>query len=162
MKLLSPNPSAAKQSGLTFVDVIMATAVISIMSLGVVGSLTYGFFVMQMARENQRATQVMLEKVETLRLYNWDQVNSNGFIPTSFTDVYDPQAPSGRQGVSYTGTLTVAPFTNATSGSVSAPPTYSTNMRQVTLTVNWNTRNIRRSRSLSTYIARDGMQNYVY
>jgi hypothetical protein len=104
----------------------------------------------------------MLEKVETLRLYNWDQVNSNGFIPTNFTDVYDPQASSGRQGVTYTGTLTIADFTNATSGSVSTPPSYSTNMRQVTLTVNWNTRNINRSRSLTTYIARDGMQNYVY
>jgi type II secretory pathway pseudopilin PulG len=162
MKLLPLQPRTAQQSGLTFVDVIMATAVISIMSLGVVGSLTYGFFVMQMARENQRATQVMLEKVETLRLYNWDQVNSNGFIPTNFTDVYDPQASSGRQGVTYTGTLTIADFTNATSGSISAPPSYSTNMRQVTLTVNWNTRNINRSRSLTTYIARDGMQNYVY
>jgi len=162
MKLLSPNPRAAHQSGITFVDVLMATAIITVMSLGVVGSLTYGFFVMQMARENQRATQVMLEKVETLRLYNWEQVNSNGFIPSTFTDVYDPQAPQGRQGVTYTGSLTIGDFTNATSAGVSTPPTYSTNMRQVTLTVNWYTRNINRSRSLTTYIARDGMQNYVY
>src|SRR5205807_7889941 len=67
MKLSSINPAAATQRGITFVDVLMATAVITTMSLGVIGSLTYGFFVMQMARENQRATQVMLEKVETLR-----------------------------------------------------------------------------------------------
>lgn len=162
MKLSSATPAAARESGITFVDVLMATAIITMMALGVIGSLTYGFFVMQMARENQRATQVMLEKVETLRLYNWDQVNSNGFIPTSFTDVYDPQAPSGRQGVTFTGTLSIGSFTNATSGSVTSPPSYSTNMRQVTLTVNWNTRNISRTRSLTTYIARDGMQNYVY
>jgi len=35
-------------------------------------------------------------------------------------------------------------------------------MRQVTLTVNWKTRNINRTRSLVTYLSRDGMQNYVY
>jgi len=82
MKFISSHPRALKdQSGITFVDVLMATAIITVMSLGVIGSLTYGFYVMQMARENQRATQVMLEKVETLRLYNWEQVNSNGFIP---------------------------------------------------------------------------------
>ena len=163
MKFISSHPRALKdQSGITFVDVLMATAIITVMSLGVIGSLTYGFYVMQMARENQRATQVMLEKVETLRLYNWEQVNSNGFIPTNFADVYDPQAPSGWQGVTYSGTLAVTPFTNATSSSVSTPPTYSTNMRQVTLTVNWKTRNINRTRSLVTYLSRDGMQNYVY
>lgn len=164
MKLSSSSayPSSADQSGLTFIDVLMATAIITVMSLGVIGSLTYGFFVMQMARENQRATQVMLEKVETLRLYNWDEVNSNGFVPTNFIDVYDPQAPSGRQGVVYTGTMTISAFTNATSISLSNPPSYSTNLRQVNLTVTWNTRSINRIRSLTTYIARDGMQNYVY
>ena len=160
MKLHSS--STSQQSGVTLVDVIVATAIISITSLGVVGSLSYGFFVMQMARENQRATQILLEKVETLRLYSWDQVNSNGFIPTSFSDVYDPQAVSSQQGVTYSGTLTIDAFTNATSGSVSTPPTYSTNMRQVTVTLNWYTRSVSRSRSLVTYISRDGLQNYVY
>lgn len=147
-------PSSFKESGLTLVDVIMSTAIISVMTIGLVGSLTYGFFVMQMARENQRATQILLEKVETIRLYSWDQVNSNGFIPATFLDVYDPQAPSGQQGVVYDGRVTIGQFTNGVS--------YATNMRLVTVTLNWNTRNIHRSRSVNTYIARDGVQNYVY
>jgi type II secretory pathway pseudopilin PulG len=162
MKFSPLNPRSRTQRGITLVDVVMSTAIISMMSLGVVASLTYGFFVMQMARENQRATQIMLEKVETLRLYNWDQVNSNGFIPSDFIDVYDPQAPSGQQGVRYSGTLNIGAFTNATSGSISTPPTYATNMRQVTITLNWQTRSINRTRRLVTYIARDGLQNYVY
>ena len=143
------------EKALTFVDVIMATAVIAVMCLGVVGSLTYGFFVMQMARENQRATQILLEKVETIRLYRWDQiVYSNGFVPTSFTEVYDPQAISNQQGVVFNGTVTIANFTNNVS--------YSTNMRQVIIGLTWRTRGIPRTRSLTTYIARDGIQNYVY
>ena len=144
------------ERGVTFVDVLMATAIIAVMCLGLVGSLTYGFFVMQMARENQRATQIMLEKVETIRLYRWDQVvYSNGFVPPTFTEVYDPQAPTNQQGVIYFGAVEIGNFTN---NGVS----YATNRRQVTVSLNWRTRGIPRARSLVTYIAQDGIQNYVY
>src|ERR1043166_2121236 len=78
-----------KQAAGTLVDVLMAIAVIGVMATGLVGSLTYGFFTMGITRENQRATQILLETVETIRLYNWSQVNSNGFIPSTFTGVYD-------------------------------------------------------------------------
>src|SRR6266567_5996930 len=93
------------QEGTTLVDVIMAVGIIAIMCLGLVGSLSYGFYTMGTTRENQRATQIMLETVETIRLYNWSQVNSNGFIPQTFTGVYDPQSATGSQGITYYGTI---------------------------------------------------------
>ena len=103
------------------------------MASGVFGSFRYGFFTLQLLRENQRATQILLEKVETLRLYRWDQVNStNGFIPATFTEVYDPQGATGAQGVTYNGTLAIANCAVGTS--------YATNMRQLTVTLNWTTR----------------------
>jgi len=58
---------------------MIGTVVAAILS----GIMT-GTFTMRMARENLRATQIMLEKVETIRLYSWNQVTSNGFIPTDF------------------------------------------------------------------------------
>jgi type II secretory pathway pseudopilin PulG len=143
------------ESGVTLVDVVMAVALLGIMAAGVLGSFRYGLFVMQLVRENQRATQIMLEKVETVRLYSWGQVNSNGFIPSSFTDDYDPQAPTSNRGVTYYGTVvgpTNVPFSC----------TYSTNMRQITVSLRWTTRNIPHTRSVTTYIAKDGIQNYVY
>ncbi len=95
---------------MTLVDVVMAAAMLGIMASGIFGSFRYGFFTLQLLRENQRATQVILEKVETIRLYSWDQVvNTPGFIPTTFTDVYDPQGASGSQGATYSGTVSVAP-----------------------------------------------------
>ena len=142
------------QAGLTLVDVILAVGIIAIMSGAMVGSITYGFYVMQMARENQRATQIMLERVEAIRLYNWSQVTDPNFIPSTFTDVYDPQGSSNSQGAVYSGTLTKASVPFSTS--------YSSNMRQITLGLTWKTRKITRTRSLTTYIARDGVQNYVY
>jgi type II secretory pathway pseudopilin PulG len=141
---------------MTLVDVIMSIAVLGVMAGGILGSFRYGFFTLQLLRENQRATQILLEKVETLRLYSWDQVNTPGFIPSNLpTEYYDPQAPVGSQGAVYQGTITApssVPFTTS----------YSANLRQLTLTLTWTTRNIQHNRSLITYIAKDGIQNYVY
>ena len=142
------------KEGTTLVDVIMSVAITGIMSCGVLGSLTYGFFVMQLARENQRATQIMLERTEAIRLYNWTQVTNATFIPTTFSDVYDPQAATNAQGVVYSGTLVKSSVPFSTS--------YSSNMVQITLTLTWNTKTIAHTRSLTTYIARDGIQNYVF
>jgi type II secretory pathway pseudopilin PulG len=144
------------EQGITLVDVIMSIALLGVMASGILGSFRYGFFTLQLLRENQRATQILLEKVETLRLYSWDQVNTPGFIPSNLpTEYYDPQAPVGSQGAAYNGTLT-------TPSGVPFSTSYSTNMRQLTLTLNWTTRNISHTRSLTTYIAKDGIQNYVY
>ena len=143
------------EKGVTLVDVIMAVALLGVMAGGVFGSFRYGFFTLQLVRENQRATQILLEKVETLRLYSWDQVNRANFIPATLTtEYYDPTAPEGARGASYNGTVTVANCTNGTS--------YSANLREVTVTLNWTTRDVPHTRRLTTYIAKDGIQNYVY
>jgi type II secretory pathway pseudopilin PulG len=140
---------------MTLVDVVLAVAVLGIMASGIFGSFQYGFFTLQLVRENQRATQIILEKVETIRLYSWDQVTStNGFIPATFPDVYDPQAPAGAQGTSYNGTVTIAPCPLSSS--------YAADLRQLTVTLSWTTRDIPHTRSVTTYIAKDGIQNYVF
>jgi type II secretory pathway pseudopilin PulG len=142
------------QAATTLVDVILAVGIIAIMAGGMIGSITYGFYVMQMARENQRATQIILERIEAIRLYNWSQVKDPNFIPATFTDVYDPQAAPGAQGVVYSGTVTKS--------SVNFTNSYSQYMVQLKLDLTWKTRNVTRYRTLTTYIARDGIQNYVY
>ena len=146
---------ANPQRGTTIVEIVISTCILSIMAAGIIGCFTYGFYVMELARENQRATQIILEKFETVRLYNWDQVRTPGFIPASFDDVYDPQAGTGAGGVAYHGTVTVTnvPFTAS----------YSTNMRQLVISLSWtSSKNLTRTRSMSTLVARDGVQNYVY
>jgi hypothetical protein len=39
---------------------------------------------------------------------------------------------------------------------------YSDEMKQVTITLNWTTGRINRSRSFTTFVARNGLQNYIY
>jgi type II secretory pathway pseudopilin PulG len=143
------------QSASTLVEVIIATSILSIMGGGIMGSINYGMFVMRLARENARATQIMLEKVESIRLYDWSQVTTPNFVPSAFTDAYDPQGAAGQQGAVYNGTISVDACPLGTS--------YSGNMRQFTVTLQWTTAGrINHNRSLVTYVAKDGMQNYVY
>lgn len=129
---------------------LVGTAVAALLS-----GLAVGYFSMHMAREDLRATQIMLEKMETIRLYSWQQVTSNGFIPTQFTAEYDPLAPAGQRGVTYYGTLTIT--TNPPVGS-----SYGRDMALVTVQLRWKTGALDRTRQFSTYISRYGLQDYIY
>jgi type II secretory pathway pseudopilin PulG len=139
---------------MTLVEVVMATGILAIVAGAIIGTFNCGFFVMQSIRENQRATQILMEKVETIRLYSWTQVNTTGFIPTAFYDDYDPQATQSSRGVRYYGYIRVqdAPFTT----------TYSTNMKQVNIALLWSSKGNTHIRNASTLVAKDGVQNYVY
>ena len=146
------------QRASTIVEVVVATVIIAIAGAGVITSVNYGLFIMQLARENARASQIMLERLESVRLYNWTEVTNAGYVPSTFTDVYDPQAPTNSQGATYSGTLTVA---NPVFGTTT--PSYSNVMRQFTVTLQWTTMGkVPHTRSLTTYVAKDGLQNYVY
>ena len=152
------HPLRKSEFAFTLVEVIVATVIIAIAGVGIIGSINYGMFITQLARENARATQIMVEKLESIRLYNWDEVTNSGFVPATFVDVYDPQSPTNFQGAIYNGTMTVS---NAAFSATS--PSYAGNMRQFTVTLSWTTNGrIPHNRSLSTYVSKDGLQNYVY
>lgn len=142
---------------MTLMEVVMATGIIAITGAGVISSINYGLCIMRIARENQRATQVMLEKLEAIRLYNWTQVTNTGFVPSTFTASYDPTS-STALGTTYYGTMsvTVPAFIGTT-------PNYSANLRQFNVSLAWtNANGLSHVRSLSTYVAQNGVQNYVY
>ncbi len=149
-----PKSRLASIKAFTLSEVVISILIINIGAAGLMGCFKYAYFVTGLARENQRATQVMLERTEAIRLCSWDQVRSNGFIPTSFTDYFDPSAPSGSRGIVYNGTVAITAFPFNTS--------YKDNMRQLTLTLQWKSGAIDRSRTNVTYIAKDGIQNYVF
>lgn len=143
------------QAGLTLVELVVATAILLTTVAGVMGCVSYAFFVTQIVRENQRATQIVLEKAEILRLYTWDQVNTPGFIPATFTDVYNPQSTDS-QGTTYNGTLTIMPYPGGAAD-------YTTNVKQLVITLQWTTGDrVPHTRTLATLIAKDGIQNYAF
>jgi hypothetical protein len=157
IKNLVRNPSRRQirsLGGFSLAEVTVGMGVIGTSVVALFSGFTSGFFTMQMARENLRATQIMLEKTETLRLYSWDQINTPGFVPTTFLSPYDPNSTNGNTGIMYQGTFTISPVTLATA--------YSDDMKLVTVGLTWKTGSLPRTRTFTTYIARNGLQNYIY
>ncbi|HYV32523.1 MAG TPA: hypothetical protein VEO53_15635 [Candidatus Binatia bacterium] len=150
----SPRQLGRRSAAFSLVEVTVGMGVIGTAVVALFSGFTSGFFTMQMARENLRATQIMLEKTETLRLYSWDQVNTPGFVPLTFTAPYDPNATNGVANIIYSGAMAISPAPISTS--------YSNDMKMVTVSLNWKTGSLNRSRSYTTYIARNGLQNYIY
>src|SRR5262245_32304976 len=126
------------QAAFSLTEVTVGLGVIGTCIAALFSGFTTGFFTMRMARENLRATQILLQKTETLRLYSWDQITDTNFIPATFAERYDPNAAVDK-GVVYNGTLSID---NCPIGS-----SYSNDLKMVTVTLNWQTGTINRSRT---------------
>ena len=157
---LTSSPCRAnRQSAFTLVELLVGVSILTLLLVSVFGTMTMGLSITQMSRENLRATEIMLDKMEGVRLYSWTQVNDSTFLQSSFTNWFFETNNIGTStatgnGIQYTGTVSVdvSPFTNS----------YSPNIRSVTVTVNWVSSGIARSRSMATLVSQPGMQNYVF
>jgi type II secretory pathway pseudopilin PulG len=136
----------------SLIETLVAIAVFSTVVVSVLAGTSSGMFVVRLARENARATQILLEKVETIRLYNWDQIEAPGFIPDTFTAPYETHSPGNE--LIYQGSFTISP--------VAMNASYSNDLKRITVQVTWNTGTVQRQRSISTYFSKYGLQDYVY
>jgi hypothetical protein len=131
--------------------VTVGIAVNSIVILALCRAIAHGFKLMRFAEEDARATQILLQKTETIRLCSWDQIGVSGFIPSTFTVPYDPQQPSS--GNAYTGTVSLA---NAPLGTP-----YAQDVKQLDIHLNWTTASVAHHRQVTTFIARHGLQTDI-
>ena len=162
-----------RNEAFSLIEVLVCTALVSIAFVSLYTGIASSYGVVSISRENLRGNQILLEKMETIRLYSWDQINSNGFIPPTFTAEFFPRtitnligtnvdgspkystfSDTGGGGVSYYGTVTV------TNAEVSSQ--YATNMRLVIVTLTWTNKGIERVRELQTLISANGLQNYIF
>jgi prepilin-type N-terminal cleavage/methylation domain-containing protein len=148
--------SSLRFSAFTLVEVMVGIAVMAVMLVALYGGFVFAFAEVRLARENVRATQVLQEKMEVVRLYNWDQINQPGFIPTSFSEAYYVGNPTNTPvgNFSYSGSVLVtnAPITE----------TYSGDLRMVQIQVSWKSGNVMRKRRMTTFVSQYGLQKYVY
>lgn len=140
------------RKGFTLAETVVAMLIIAIVVASFYSGITSGFFAMRMARENLRATQVLVEKMEVLRLLTWEQVLA-GALPATFSVPYSPDNPAEK--TFYTGTFLVEPINPATRN-------YHPDMRKVTVTLTWTSGRVSRRRQVSTYVSRFGIENYVF
>lgn len=132
-------------------ETVVALFVVGVVIVALYTAITSGFFSIRLARENLRATQIMVEKMEVIRLLTWDQLQA-GIIPTTFIEPYNAGNPNDP--LKYEGAIAVETVTPATRN-------YHNDLRKLTVKLIWSSNGVRRERELSTYIGRYGIQNYV-
>jgi hypothetical protein len=133
------------------VEVLIAVAIMGMLFAAMYAGVKTNIALVQSCREEETATQILTEKFETIRLYNWDQINSNGFIPTTFTLPIDPS--STNSAAYYTGTVRIAPAPYS--------ETYASKLKLVTVSVNWVSNRRLHTRSMTSLIHQYGLQTYV-
>jgi hypothetical protein len=123
---------------------ILGFAVVSLYS-----AYSFGFSLIRLSRETVRADQILVQTIEALRVYPWSQTAPGaGVIPPSFPASYAPGTSA--PGAAYTGTISI------TDSPVSE--SYSNTLRQVTVTLNWVSGGTPHSRSMTTFISKNGIQ----
>lgn len=139
-------------AGVSLLEALVAMAIFGVTFFSLYAGISQGFSIIGNARENLRATQIMVEKMETIRLYSWSQINTANFIPATFTEKYKPNDEDG--GLTYQGTMRIS----AGPGGL----TYSADLRQVSISLSWNSGGRTHTRTMTTYVAKNGLQDYIY
>ena len=156
MKMTIPanREGASRQSAYTLPEVMMGILIMSIMFVTLYAGFTQGFGVVQASRENLRATQILQQYSELIRLYTWDQLTNGTTIHNPFTTnwTFYPLGASGSRGVTYTATLTIA----------AAPilEDYGTAMQSVNLDLSWTSGSMTHHRSMKTFVSQYGLHKY--
>ena len=139
-------------SAYSLAETVVTMAILGLVCTGLYGGISLSFQNVQLSREDRRASQILVQTMELIRLYTWSQSSpATNYLPTSFS----------------------APFNNTLSNSwsyqvsvsVSNAPgiseVYSNDLRIITVQAAWTNSNKPRVRSMSTYIARPGLLWYV-
>lgn len=157
MKVSRTFAGQSSASAYTLMEVLVAVFVLAVIGLAYYAALASGFSLVQSTREDLRATQIMTQKIEAIRLCTWSQLTN-----FNFQESYDPLAATNNsQGTVYYGSVAlVAP------ASITNNPSYYANMKQVTVSLAWTNYNgkipLAHSRQMQTQVARYGLQNYVW
>ena len=130
------------------------------MLLALYPAFILGFALIKTTREDVRATQILTQKLEAIRLCSWAQLSN---CPTSFLDYYNPLAVTNNsQGATYYGTISTTAIATNIPGSAS----YKSQTHLITMSVTWtnsvNNNPIGHSRQMQTLSAYYGLQNYVW
>jgi type II secretory pathway pseudopilin PulG len=155
-RAIQSTTASRAEKAFTLAEVMVAACVLGIASLSMYGGFASGFMLVDSTRQELRATQILTQKAEALRLCSWSSLTN---CPISFSEAYDPTSANG--GTIYGGTVS----TN-TPSLIPNSAAYRTNVCLATITLYWTnyngTQKIVHSRSSQTLVARYGIQNYIW
>jgi hypothetical protein len=175
------------EQAFSILETVFGVCLLLVTGLALYGSVMSGMNYLKFSRENQRATQVIMEKLEYVRLLTWEQVAEGDYDPDE-EDLEMPDDPEHTAGTIETETPFVLPknwksyynpgnaygHTNENNphnlvynGSleVSDVPamteTYSNWVKRVSVEITWTSGGLTRTQRLDTLFSKYGMQNNI-
>jgi prepilin-type N-terminal cleavage/methylation domain-containing protein len=134
-----------KDNGFTLVEVIVASLVLGLVFISSIATMTYGYKLLENARFNTLASQVIQSEIETLRLRNWSQISA---LPA-------------KEAITITKTMADAGFNRFTGWR--AISSIRANTKAIVVAVQWTASSGRvHSRRYTTYMTKDGLNDYYY
>ena len=119
-----------RRRAFTLIETVVAFGILAIVIFSLYAALSFGFTTIRLSQENVRADQILMQKMETIRVYHWSQVFNAGYLPSTFQTSFSPN--SANPGVTYDGTITITNFPVS-----AANESYADSLRQTTVTLNW-------------------------
>jgi prepilin-type N-terminal cleavage/methylation domain-containing protein len=141
------------RAAFTLVEVMFAMVIIGFLVVSLYAAIATSASWVRACQENEAVTQILSERLDTIRLYNWDQVTNRSFVQTNFVVGIDPIRTNSR--AYYTGRVDIvhpAPI---------AESAYRTNIVQVTVTVNWISGSRPQTRTMTSFVTQYGIQSFV-
>lgn len=126
-------------------------SILTFVVVSLYAAFSVGFASIKFAREDLRADQILVQKLETLRAYDWSKL-TNGYVLTNSIAAFSDEG-----GIEYGVNMSITP----------APVTesYSNTLLQVTASVFWNSgggfgSGVTNLRSMTTLVSQNGLQTY--
>src|SRR5579862_5240920 len=88
------------QGAFTLAEVMISVCILAVATVSLYAGFGTGFMLVDSARQELRATQILTQKAEAIRLCTWSSLSN---CPISFSERYDPRTSSGTL---FVGTVT--------------------------------------------------------
>jgi type II secretory pathway pseudopilin PulG len=149
--------TGAPAAAFTLVETMVSVTLSAIMLSSLYACLASGLAIERVSNEDLRATQILVQRLERVRLCAFDQVTDPNYNPRTSSESFNPGgAANGTGGAVYDIT-----FTPSVPAPGTLPESYRTNMLLVTVGATWKSGEVQRSRSMQTWVARSGIETYV-
>lgn len=159
LKLVDQCRLRRRFAGYTLVEVLCSIFIAAIVIAALFAGFNNSFAILRTTREDLRATQILMQKTEAIRLLTWQQLSN---CPTTFQEYYYPAGSSSNAaGIVYSGTI------SATAPAANIPDSvpYKKDLHLVTITVAWTnyvgSKLVAHTRQMQTLSAFSGMQSYI-
>src|SRR5579859_867838 len=90
-----------RRAAFTLIEVLVSAAIAAVIFVAVFASVSMSFSILTNTRQNLRATQIIVSRLEGLRLEAWDVTNqlsqlyNTNYIPAAFTESFYPLGLNG-------------------------------------------------------------------